>query len=100
MIAQGRPAFAAVALVVLGCSSPGLEYAGTAPTRVDVNGRVFEVYVKGDRSQAIRVNREWGARQEDVLADARIAIERASGCAVDEDDIRGDVTLVNATLSC
>ena len=102
MTSQRCPAFAAVALVGLGCSSPSLEYTGTAPTRIDVNGRVFEVFVKGDRSQAIRVNREFGARQEDVLADARIAIERTSVCAVDEDDIRGDVTLVNAsnTLLC
>jgi hypothetical protein len=82
------------------CSAPSFEYSGQAPSRVDVGRRTFDVYVRNDKAQAIRTNKEWGASKDDVFRDARTAIEEASRCSVDKESISGDIAMINARIIC
>ena len=72
-------AFLILALLTA-CSSPGLRYQGTTPTRAEVNGWVIDVYRRGDRAQAIRLNRMVLPKAEDMFVNGGIAIERATRC--------------------
>ena len=88
-------------LLLAGCSSPSLEYSKTDRVEVGVGDRVFHVYSTGKTAQAIRMNREWGAADQDsVNADAALAIERATGCGVDERSLQGDRAVINAKIRC
>jgi hypothetical protein len=87
-------------LASAGCSSHSPKYAGVDPVNVEIGGRTFQVYADGSEAQAIRVNMEWGASVESVVAAAGEAIERATRCEVVEGSLRGDVSIVDADLSC
>jgi hypothetical protein len=92
---------ALTALVVLaGCSSPSFEYSEVEPTRARVGERVFDVYATGSTAHAFRMNREWGAEMDSVMADAAIAIEQATKCQVDRESLSGDVAIVHAKITC
>jgi hypothetical protein len=86
--------------VISACSAPSFEYSGQVPTRVDVGPRTFDVYIRDDKAQAIRTNKEWGASKDDVFRDARTAIEEASRCSVAKESISGDIALINARITC
>lgn len=86
--------------ILAGCSAPTTAFLGIDPVRVEVSSRTFDVYAKDNAAQAVRINREWGARSEDVFDDAKVAIESATSCSVVSDSINGDVAVVNAKLAC
>ena len=95
------PICAALALgVVAGCNTPSEDFRGVPATRVAVDGSVFDVRVAGDRAEAIRVNTQWAPRRSSVLPQTVAAMERASGCAVDRDSLRGDQAMMTASLDC
>jgi hypothetical protein len=87
-------------LLLAGCSSASPEYAAADRIEVGVGNRTFHVYSTGRTAQAIRMNREWGADQDSIDADATVAIARATGCGVDEKSLRGDHTIITAKIAC
>ena len=87
-------------LLLANCSSPSPEYADADRVEIGVGDRVFHVYSTASSAQAIRTNREWGAERASVASDAATAIERATGCKVDEGSLEGDLGVVNAEIAC
>jgi hypothetical protein len=88
-----------IATVLLaGCNTPSPAFRGVAPVRVTVGKSVFDVRVKGNRAEAIRLNHEWAPRLEAVAPRAVTAIEQVSGCTVYRTG--GDAALILARLKC
>ena len=85
-------------LLLLGCDTTTPEFAGVPAHRVKVEKSVFDVRLRGDTAQAIRVNSEWAPRPEAVWPRARIAIEQISGCNIKRMD--GDQVVIEARLAC
>lgn len=87
-----------ITLMFGACDTPGPEFAGVPAERQHVGKSVFDVRLKGDLAQAIRVNSEWAPRSEAVWPRAVIAIEQASGCRVRR--MEGDQVVIKARLDC
>ena len=81
-----------------GCNTPGPEFRGTDPVRMQVGRSVFDVRVDGTRAQAIRVNSEWAPRLEAVAPRGAAAIAQVSGCRVAR--IWGDQAVMLAEIDC
>ena len=86
------------ALFLSACNTPGRYFRGIAPTRVEVGGSVFDVRVRGDLAEAIRVNPQYAPRLGPIRARAAIAIAQVSGCRVE--GVLGDQALLTARLDC
>ncbi|PTW51525.1 hypothetical protein [Rhodovulum kholense] len=87
----------ALILTVSACDSPGTEFAGIPPVRVEIDGSTFAVRRKGGEAQAIRLNREYRAG---TMTRAFRAIETGTGCAIRPDTLRGDPAVAYARLTC
>ncbi|MDQ2095827.1 hypothetical protein [Rhodalgimonas zhirmunskyi] len=66
--------------------------------RISIGKSTFDVRVKGNEAEAIRLNMEWAPRMEAVAPRAVIAIEKVSGCKVRKLD--GDQAQAFARLKC
>lgn len=90
-----------LSVALAACSSPGIEYwRADPPRRVEAGGHRFDVYVAEDKVQVIRLDRTWLPRQAEVFPAAVAAIGSATGCAVREGSVKGDVAIVNARIDC
>ncbi|RMD49967.1 MAG: hypothetical protein D6832_00670 [Alphaproteobacteria bacterium] len=87
-----------LALLAAACDSPHPRFAGRPVVEVTVEGDRFRVHLGEGEAQALRINRRWGAQDEEVVRRARIAIARASGCRVTR--AVGDRNIVSAALDC
>tara|TARA_R110002012_G_scaffold49936_3_gene129299 strand:+ start:882 stop:1280 length:399 start_codon:yes stop_codon:yes gene_type:complete len=88
-----------LALVFLAaCNTPGPHFRDVPPTRVMVEGSVFDVRVKGDLAEAVRVNPEYAPRFGPIRQRAAFAMAQISGCKVL--DVLGDQALATGRLSC
>jgi hypothetical protein len=90
--------FSLALLLLAACNTPGPGFRGVAPTRITVQGSTFDVRIKGDRAEAIRVNTQYAPRLGPIGARAQVAIEGASGCRVRE--MGGDQAQIVAELAC
>ncbi len=86
------------ALCLVGCNTPTLDFAGIPPIRVEVDGSKFDVRLKGDIAQAIRVNTQWAPSATKMRPKFKVAFEQASGCEVE--GMKGDAALMVAYLKC
>ena len=92
-----------VALALLaGCDSPTPAVARWQHVTVSEGGMTFGIHWdRGkQRAEAYRTSRHLRPRLRDVMANARLAIERASGCSVPEGGLGGDHAIVTARLDC
>lgn len=80
------------------CNTPGPHFRDVPPTRVTVEGSVFDVRVKGDLAEAMRVNTEYAPRFGPIRQRAAFAMAQVSGCRVV--DVLGDQALATGQLSC
>ena len=87
-----------ICLAVAGCNTPGPQFRGLPATRVTVEGSVFDVRLRGDMAEAMRVNMEFAPRFGPIRDKAAVAMARVSGCGVRE--VRGDQALATGTLDC
>ena len=87
-----------VVLSLSSCDTAGPQFAGIAPTRVTVDGSVFDVRVNGELAEALRRNPEYAPRFGPIRARAAFAMEQVSGCDVVE--VVGDQALATGLLSC
>lgn len=77
---------------------PSPAFRGTVPVRVEVQGSVFDVRVRGNRAEAIRLNPQYAPRFGPIRGRAAFAMERVSGCQVVR--LTGDQALAFGTLDC
>ena len=85
-------------LVLAGCNTAGPHFRGLPATRVYVDGSLFDVRVRGDLAEAMRVNPQYAPRFGPIQGRAAFAMEQVSGCDVVE--VRGDQALATGILSC
>ncbi|MFU8882117.1 MAG: hypothetical protein ACNA7Q_07100 [Rhodobacterales bacterium] len=81
-----------------GCDGPTPHFMGIEPARVEVEGSVFAVRVKGRLAEAVRINPQYAPRMGPIGGRAAIAMEQVSGCKVRE--IRGDQAVILGILEC
>ncbi|MFD3191274.1 hypothetical protein ACFMPD_13485 [Sedimentitalea sp. HM32M-2] len=85
-------------LTLSACNAPSPYFSGAPVTRIAVDGSVFDVRVRGDLAEAMRVNPQYAPRFGPIRARAGFAMARASGCEVLQ--VRGDQSVATGVLSC
>lgn len=85
-------------LLLPACDGGSPHFMGIPPTRVEVEGSVFAVRVKGDLAEAVRINPQYAPRMGPIGGRAARAMKQVSGCTVRE--IRGDQALILGLLTC
>jgi hypothetical protein len=96
-----RAAFV-VLLVLAACDSTTPAVARWPHTTVDQGGMTFGVHWNREleQAEAYRISHHWRPRLSTVMANAKVAIERVSGCKVAEGGLSGDQAIVKARLAC
>lgn len=85
-------------LSLAACDTPGLDFKGIEPTRIEVSGTLFDVRIRGRMAEAIRLTPDPAPRWLRVGAKAGFAIEKVSGCKISR--LGGDTAVVTAHLRC
>jgi len=88
------------AISLSACDSPSPAMMGIPQQRIVVDGAEFSVRVRGERAEAIRTNPMPLPSIGAIVARAETAMERASGCRVLTDTLRGDQSVMRADLDC
>lgn len=91
-------AFLILLLLLAACDTPSRHFHGVDPMRIEVDGSQFDVRVRGQLAEAIRVNPEYAPRFGPIRGRAAFAMARASGCVVRE--VSGDQALALGKLEC
>lgn len=86
------------AVALGGCNAPSPHFAGAQPTRIAVDGSVFDVRVRGALAESIRVNDQYAPRLGPIGPRAALAMERVSGCRVTR--VLGDQAQQLGQLDC
>jgi len=89
-------------LFVLGllaaCNMPSPGFRGLVPTRVVIDGSVFDVRVAGNEAEAMRINAQYAPRFGIIEGRAKRAMAQVSGCDVTK--VTGDQALAFGRLKC
>ncbi|KUJ85105.1 hypothetical protein AVO45_17775 [Ruegeria marisrubri] len=85
-------------LLLMSCAQATPHFAGVPATRVEVDGSIFDVRVRGNLAEAVRVNRQYAPRLGPIRDRAEIAMAQASGCPVME--VMGDAAVTTGVLGC
>lgn len=80
------------------CSAVSPHFQGVPVTRVAVSGSLFDVRVRGDLAEAVRINSEYAPRLGPIESKARFAMAQVSGC--DVVGVLGDQSVTTGVLSC
>lgn len=84
--------------VLAACNTPSPHFRGSPVTRVAVEGSVFDVRVRGNLAEALRVNPQYAPRFGPIRNRAGFAMAQVSGCKVL--DVLGDQALATGILAC
>lgn len=88
-----------LALLMLAACSAGTPHFRDLPaTRVAVNGSVFDVRLRGDLAEAVRVNSQYAPRLGPIRDRAALAMAQVSGCPIA--DVLGDAAVTVGVLAC
>lgn len=85
-------------VVLTGCAQPTPYFGGVQKTRISVDGSTFDVRVRGDLAEAVRVNSEYAPRFGPIRARAAFAMATVSGCRVV--GVLGDQAVATGRLDC
>lgn len=85
-------------VLLAACTAPSPHFRGIDATRITVADSVFDVRVRGNLAEAVRVNAQYAPRFGPIRARAAFAITQVSGCSVKE--VRGDQALALGLLDC
>ncbi len=88
--------FAFVFLVA--CSAGAPHFRDAPATRIAVNGSVFDVRVRGNLAEAVRVNAQYAPRLGRIRERAGMAMAQVSGCPIL--DVLGDAAVTVGVLGC
>ncbi|WP_170428865.1 hypothetical protein [Ruegeria arenilitoris] len=88
-----------LSLLVLAACSAGTPHFRDAPaTRVAVNGSVFDVRLRGELAEAVRINAQYAPRLGPIRDRAALAMAQVSGCPIL--DVLGDAAVTVGVLGC
>ncbi|WP_170400799.1 hypothetical protein [Ruegeria arenilitoris] len=88
-----------LSLLVLAACSAGTSYFRDVPaTRIAVNGSVFDVRVRGELAEAVRVDTQYAPRLGPIRDRAGLAMAQVSGCPIL--DVLGDAAVTVGVLGC
>lgn len=87
-----------VFLLLAACSAGTPHFRGVPATRVAVNGSVFDVRVRGELAEAVRVNTQYAPRLGPIRDRALLAMAQVSGCPIL--DVLGDAAVTVGVLGC
>ncbi len=88
-----------LAFLLLAACSGGTPYFRDLPaTRVSVNGSVFDVRVRSELAEAVRVNPQYAPRLGPIRDRAALAMAQVSGCPLLE--VLGDAAITVGVLGC
>lgn len=95
-----KPAFLFIAILfgLAACNTPGPHFRGLTATRIEVDGSLFDVRIRGEMAEAMRVNPEYAPRFGPIRNRAALAMFAVSGCEVR--DVLGDQALATGVLDC
>lgn len=82
------------------CTAPAPDLGPDQIREVTVGGSRFRVYSTGQKAESYRLNPAGPSGTEAVLAQARQAMEQATGCHVVPGSLTGDQSLQRAQLDC
>ena len=87
-----------LALSLTACNTPGPHFRGLPATRITVEGSTFDIRIRDELAEAIRINPEYAPKFAPIRDRAAIAMAQVSGCTVKE--VRGDQALMTGLLDC
>jgi phage protein U len=87
-------------ILLTACASPAPEFFGAEQTRVELSGVRFAVFHRGNRAEAIRLDRIPADRHREMPVLLVQAMEQATGCTVIRQSMAGDTTEIRASLRC
>ncbi len=85
-------------LVLAACSGGTPYFRGLPSTRIAVNGSVFDVRVRNELAEAVRVNTQYAPRLGPIRERAALAMMQVSGCPIL--DVSGDAAVTVGVLGC
>ncbi len=85
-------------LLLAGCSAGTPHFRDVPATRVAVNGSVFDVRLRGDLAETVRVNSQHAPRLGPIRNRAALAMAQVSGCPIA--DVLGDAAVTVGILAC
>ena len=85
-------------LAVSACNTAGPHFRGLPATRITVEGSTFDVRVRDELAEAMRINMQYAPRFGPIRARAGKAMALVSDCKVTE--VRGDQALALGLLDC
>ena len=93
-----RLTFLALLTTLAACNTPSREFEGLVAQRVTIDGSTFDVRVRGELAEAIRLNMEYAPRFGAIETRAVRAMEVVSGCSVKQ--VTGDQAQALGQLDC
>jgi hypothetical protein len=93
------PLFPLIFLAACG-ASPAPEFFGAARTDVNLNGRDYTVFQKGERVEVIRLGYATRGEHQEIRATMIELIPRVTGCRLREDTLQGDSGEMRGSLDC
>lgn len=85
-------------VLLASCATATPHFKGVSPTRVDIDGSLFDVRVRGNLAEAVRVNGQYAPRLGPIRQRAGMAMAQVSGCEVL--DVLGDSAVTTGILGC
>ena len=85
-------------ILLSACTAPSSYFRDAPVTRIAIDGSVFDVRVKGELAEAVRVNAQYAPRLGPIGDRAGAAMTAASGCKLDR--VLGDAALITGLLDC
>lgn len=80
------------------CATETRHFRGVDPVRVTVDGSRFEIRLRGNLAEAIRINPQYAPRLGPLRARAGFAMAQVSGCQVT--GVLGDQSVLTGILEC
>ena len=93
-----RALMAILVCTLTACSTPGRHFRGIDPVRITVEGSVFDIRVRGNLAEAIRINPQYAPRLGPLAGRAALAMAQVSECNVVQ--ILGDQAVLTGILQC
>lgn len=80
------------------CATETRHFRGVDPLRLTVDGSTFDIRLRGNLAEAIRINPQYAPRLGPLRARAGFAMAQVSGCQVT--GVLGDQAVLTGVLQC
>ena len=81
-------------------ASPHPEFFGATRTDVNLNGRDYTVFQKGERVEVIRLGYATRGQHQEIRATMIELIPRVTGCKLRDSTLQGDSGEMRGSLDC